>query len=73
MFETVEGAEDFLFYDNSRIWMAKDNVLYEYWMAAKFSYWAEKKEFSEKNSHLKTITRMNLSPDKTRLVLVAED
>ncbi len=73
MFETVEGAEDFLFYDNSRIWMAKDNVLYEYWMAAKFSYWAEKKEFSEKNSHLKTITRMNLSPDKSRLVLVAED
>ena len=73
MFETVKGAEDFLFYDNSRIWMAKDNVLYEYWMAAKFSYWAEKKEFSEKNSHLKTITRMNLSPDKTRLVVVAED
>ena len=73
MFETVEGAEDFLFYDNSRIWMAKNNVLYEYWMAAKFSYWAEKKEFSEKNSHLKTITRMNLSPDKTRLVVVAED
>lgn len=71
--ETVEGAEDFLFYDNMRIWMAKDNVLYEYWMAAKFPHWSEKKEFSETNSHLKTITRMNLSPDKTKLVLVAED
>lgn len=73
LFETVEGAEDFLFYDYTRIWMAKDNVLYEYWMAAKFPHWSEKKEFSESNSHLKTITRMNLSPDKTRLVLVAED
>jgi hypothetical protein len=73
MFETVEVAEDFLYYDNSRIWMAKDNVIYEYWMAAKFPHWSEKKEFSEKNSHLKTITRMNLSPDKSRLVLVAED
>jgi len=73
MFETVEGAEDFLFYDNSRIWMAKDNKLYEYWMAAKFPHWSEKKEFSSTNSHLKTITRMNLSPDKSRLVLVAED
>jgi hypothetical protein len=71
--ETIEGAEDFLFYDNMRIWMAKDNVLYEYWMAAKFPHWSEKKEFSETNAHLKTITRMNLSPDKTRLVLVAED
>lgn len=73
LFETVEGAEDFLFYDNTRIWMAKDNVLYEYWMAAKFPHWSEMKEFSSTNSHLKTITRLNLSPDKTRLVLVAED
>lgn len=73
MFETIEESEDFLFYDNTRIWMAKENVIYEYWMGAKFPHWSDLKEFSRTNSHLKTITRMNLSPDKTRLVLVAED
>ena len=71
--ETVDGAEDFLFYDNTRIWMAKDNKLYEYWIAAKFRHWSEIKAFNDTNSHLKNITRMNLSPDKSRLVLVAED
>ncbi len=71
--ETVEGAEDFVFYNNVKVWMCKDNKLFEYWFAAKFPHWDEKDAFFEKNSHLKNITRISLSPDKSYFVLVAED
>lgn len=73
LFETPYKSEDFVFYDNNRIWMAADGKLYEYWMAAKFPHWTEMDEFTKGNPDLKNITRLNLSPDKTRLVLVAED
>lgn len=71
--ETVEGAEDFVFYNNVKIWMCKDNKLFEYWFAAKFPHWDEKEDFAKKNAHLKNITRIALSPDKSYFVLVAED
>lgn len=71
--ETLEGIEDFVFYNNIKIWMAKDNELFEYWMAAKFPHWDKKEAFSINNSELKKITRMSLSEDKSYLLLVAED
>ncbi len=71
--ETPEGVEDFLFYNNVKIWMAKNNELYEYWLAAKFPHWDKKEAFSINNSDLKNITRITLSEDKSYLLLVAED
>lgn len=71
--ETLDGVEDFLFYNNVKIWMAKNNELFEYWMAAKFPHWDKKDAFSINNSDLKNITRITLSEDKSFLLLVAED
>src|SRR5690606_16975419 len=71
--ETLEGVEDFLFYNNVKIWMAKNNELYEYWMIAKFPHWDKKEAFTINNSDLKNITRITLSEDKSYLLLVAED
>lgn len=73
LFDSPYKSEDFVFYDNTRIWMAAEGKLYEYWMAAKFPHWSEIHEFTKSNPDLKNITRLNLSPDKTKLVLVAED
>jgi Tol biopolymer transport system component len=72
-FKAPYKSEDFVFYNNNKIWMAYENKLYEYWMAAKFPHWREINEFSETNSDLKNITRITLSPDRKYLVLVAEN
>jgi tricorn protease-like protein len=68
--KVLNGAEDFV-YHNERFFMARNNELYEYWLIAKFSYWKKNNHFNF--TKLNNITRIVISPDGSKMALVAAD
>lgn len=68
--KTLSESEDFIVF-NERLVMAKNSELYEYWLQAKFPHWKKINTFNF--TQLKNITRIIISPDGSKMALVAGD
>lgn len=68
LIETINNSEDFVIYNNDFLLMASGNSLFRLWINNRNVHWEKILEF---DFPLQQITRLALSPDRTKMAIVA--